>query len=547
MVRYLNDSNIQNIIKIAKMQISQTENATTKDSEVLSGSPVVQHIKKLEQGKQGITGLALYNGRMCVYKISQYMNYLTNHEWLILKGLSEFRHLCPHFCEAVDLKTLPIHPNFRKEPQDPFEDSKYPIYLDVLFMEYVNDSIPLYNLIKEPSVPMEHILSCVKQMLMTIIISQKLKRFVHYDLHSLNILIRDTNVNDVYLYVLDSEHVFLIPSYGYNAVMIDFGFSRSDDLDNSPSYLSLAYTDAGYMSPAYDPLADSKVFLVSLAEDFKECRPMSIRGQRFRNIIKNFFAPLRIVWTSGWDKTDGVSIVDRIFKYIENINETSPLFKKYPHICMDIMHSLVDLPFKSNRQGSLEDLERAYKTIVKCFENIELEIRDPFYTLYAFRTMVDIARKIKSQYYSLDTRKNAIEYFKNEFISVIRKSIPFCIFKEVNFEVILCALYAFGEQLEAQLTRMLNTTIHSKNKQYKKLTVQKIEHMFSIIEMNFDEPFLFNEKSIVHVFDVESKDTTIIEFNECDPNLLKTLNELPQASKGDYIYQIYKSLGASPQ
>ena len=54
-------------------------------SELLS----LKHIKKLEQGKQGITGLVEVqdSGEIIVYKISQYMNYLPDHEYNILKGL----------------------------------------------------------------------------------------------------------------------------------------------------------------------------------------------------------------------------------------------------------------------------------------------------------------------------------------------------------------------------------------------------------------------------------------------------------------------------
>jgi len=61
----------------------------------------VQHIKKLEQGKQGITGLVSIDGKVYVYKISQFMNYLTDHEYLILKGLNETSAYCPHFCKLL--------------------------------------------------------------------------------------------------------------------------------------------------------------------------------------------------------------------------------------------------------------------------------------------------------------------------------------------------------------------------------------------------------------------------------------------------------------
>jgi hypothetical protein len=524
----------------------KTSTSSPTASPTASPPPTIQHVKKLDQGKQGITGLAEHNGQLCVYKISQYMNYLTNHEYLILKGLSSVIPYCPHFCNVVDLCTVAIHPNFREADQNPFETHTHPIYLDVLFMEYITESIPLYNLIREPSVPIDHILSCVKQVLLSVIIAQKEKRFVHYDLHSLNVLIRDSSIHDVYLYVLDEQNVFVVPSYGYNSVVIDFGFSYSSDLNQNPSYLSLAYTDAGYMSPAYDSIADAKVFLVSLAEDLKECRIKSTQATKFRNIVRNLFAPLKLVWTSGWDKTEEMSIVDRIFKYIENPKEQSELFRMFPHMCLDILHSLIQLPFTSQSNGTLDDLEKAYRTVVTAFEPIETEVNDTFYSLYAFRKLVDVARQVRPQYYVPETRQEAVAYFANEFMTQIKKSISFCMFRHVQFDVLLCALYAFGEQLEVQLARMLNSFIARKVKQYQKLDLQCVEHMYSVVAMNFDDSYVFSERSIIHILDVPNKQETIMECSECETSLLQELNELPQHSRGAFLYQFYKSLGGSP-
>lgn len=518
----------------------QMSQATTPQS----NSPVISHVKKLDQGKQGITGLATYDGVLCVYKISQYMNYLTNHEYLILKGIESLRDVCPHFCRPIGLVSMPIHPNFRSKDQNPFEESKYPvhpIYLDVLFMEYIQDSIPLYNLIREPTIPMDHLMSCIKQVMMAILIAQREKQFVHYDLHSLNILIRDVDVNQVYLYILDDKNAIIIPSYGYNPVIIDFGFSYSSDLNDHPSYLSLAYTDAGYMSPACDTIADSKIFLVSLAEDFHECRRKSVQATRFRNIVRNLFAPLRLVWTSGWDKTNESSIVDRIFRYVENANETSTLFRKSPHMCMDILQSLITLPLAPKVSGSLDDLEKAYRTLVYAFSPIEQEINGVFYTLYAFRTLVNTARSVKVRYYAEPERRlEVVRQFKNEFMNEITKSIPFCMFREVRFDVLLCALYSFGEQLEYQLHRMLNKLIHRKTSQYHKLELQSLQDMFSVLAVNFDESYQFTTSTVVHVLDIPKKQKTIIECGECEPSLLDELNGMDNYARGLYLMEMYK-------
>src|SRR5574338_572298 len=255
----------------------------------------ITHIKKLEQGKQGITGLVKIDDITCVYKISQYMNYLVDHEFLILSGLNQLQNKCPHFCKTFGKYLLPIHPNFRNENQDPFDSCDKHIMLNVIFIEYIQDSMSLYNLIKTNDYTFIEILYYIKQVLITIIISQKYKKFVHYDLHSMNVLLDDCDVNKVNVYILDENNTLCVPTLGKQVKIIDYGFSYSKDLGNNPSYISLAYTDAGYMSPAYDSVADVKLFLVSIIEDLIEVFYINSEYEQFRkyrNIIYNIFKPL---------------------------------------------------------------------------------------------------------------------------------------------------------------------------------------------------------------------------------------------------------------
>ena len=505
----------------------------------------ITHVKKLDQGKQGITGLVKYDGVLCVYKISQYMNYLPNHEYLILKGLGEIIPSCPHFCNVVALRTLPIHPNFRAEEQDPFADCARPIYLDVLFMEYIAESVPLYDLIQEPTTPMEQIMSCIRQTLVAIMIAQEKKRFVHYDLHALNILIRDVNINDVFLYVLDEETALYIPSYGFNSVIIDFGFSSTVDLKGNPSFLSLAYTDSGYLSPAYDTLADAKVFLVSLAKDFSECRPRSSQASKFIKIVHNLFSPLRLAWSSGWDKTDGHSIVDSIFRYIDNPKEESILFSQFPQLCVDILHSLIQLPLSTKTKATMDELKHTYNILVQHFRPIEDEIRDVFFSMYAFRNLVDCAREVRTRYYNGE-QEAAVAYFRNEFMTRINRTISFCMFTKVDFDILLCALFTFSEQLETQLARMLAKLVKTKQKQYEQLELQRVQDMYTVFSMNFEDSYQFSSSTKIHVLDTKRNETTVIDCHECDTTLLDKINSLSNPAKGTFLLNCYKSLTSTP-
>jgi hypothetical protein len=522
--------------------MSKIHNNSSETREIPNFS--ITHVQKLEQGKQGITGLVRIENKLYVYKISQYMNYLTDHEYLILKGLNELEACCPHFCKILQKEKYPIHPNFRDKEQNPFEYNEKPIYIDVLFMEYIPDSIPLYNLIKETTIPMSHIMGVVKQIMMAVIIAQRKRKFVHYDLHSLNILMKDCRLDDVFLYVLDDQNVFCIPTYGYIPTIIDYGFSYSKDLEHNPSYISLAYTDAGYMSPGYDYLADAKIFLVSLAEDFKECRLRYKYTTKFRNIIKNIFKAIDIDWKSGWDRThDEIPIIDQLFEYIENsVEQHSYLFKNYPQMCMDILQSLIILPYNPKIEGTLRELRKAYKVMVYEFSKIEVEVNNPFYSLYIFRQMIDLIRYKRDDYLNTDTRQQTLQFFKNNLFDIVNKSAKFCSLKTVHFENLLCSLFAFGQQLEFQLYRLLSKSMKKKLNNYKKLDVQCIEHMYTLLDMNFKDSYKFNSRTVLHVLNSQTNTREIIDFSDADEQVINQINQLPQFSRGHFLYSLYKDL-----
>ncbi len=500
----------------------------------------IKHIQKLDQGKQGITGMISVNGIPHVYKISQYMNFLVDHEYLILKGLNEIKGFCPHFCELIGKKTLPIHPGFREKDQDPFEYHSKPIMLDVLIMEYIPESIPLYDIINNPTTPISVIMACIKQVMMAIGIAQRKKRFVHYDLHSLNILMKECRYDDVFLYVLDEENVFCVPTFGFIPTIIDYGFSTSKDIEGQPAYISLAYTEAGYMAPAFDILADAKIFLVSLAEDFKECRRGRSSTTKFRNIVKNIFKNLPIDWVSGWDKSENqISIVDQIFVYIENTEEThSHLFSEFPQMCMDILQSLVILPYRPTIEGSLRELRKAYRVLVIEFSKIENEVRDAFYSLYIFRQMIDLVRSLKNQYSDPNTRTETIKYFDSELFNIVNRVAKFCSLKTLNAENLLCALYAFGEQLEFQLYRLLYSAMKKKAQKYSKMEVQRLEHMYTIFDVNFKDTYKFNDRTVVHVLDGINETRSTFALTNLNLEAINELNDMKQIYRGHHLHSL---------
>ena len=182
-------------------------------------------------GKQGLVGLLSpkeennKENNKYIFKISQYINYLIHHESVVMKGLNELSPYCPHFCKSFGSFICQTDPRSGKKGNPFNTKSKYPIKKEVLLCEFIDKSCKFYNYIRAVDRINEDVLySSIKQVLMAIAIAQKKKEFSHYDLHSFNVMMRKCSRDLVFLYVLDDENQFVIPTNGHYPIIIDFGF-----------------------------------------------------------------------------------------------------------------------------------------------------------------------------------------------------------------------------------------------------------------------------------------------------------------------------------
>ena len=179
-------------------------------------------------GKQGLVGILTSKknpDKQYVFKISQYINYLIQHESNVMKGLNQIALYCPHFCRTYGTIKSKINPKAEKTA-NPFElNTKYSIEKEVLLCEYLDKSYKLCTYIRATKKINESILyTTIKQVLLALTIAQKKKQLSHYDLHSNNIMMRKCDKDNVFLYVLDDDNQFCVPSFGHYPVIIDFGF-----------------------------------------------------------------------------------------------------------------------------------------------------------------------------------------------------------------------------------------------------------------------------------------------------------------------------------
>lgn len=454
-------------------------------------------------GKQGILGIFVNTktGRKYVYKISQYLNFLVEQEYSVMEGLNNMRTFCPHFCKTLGVFRGRITDNFREE-DNPFEYEKRSIESTVLLMQHVDEARKLYRYIKNDAIPVEVLLSQVKQTLLATILASEHGRFTHYDLHSNNVLVKKCPLNSVFLYVLDASRVYLVPTYGYMPMIIDFGFSYHANCNDRPMFGALAHTDIGFIPAAHDPHADAKLFLTSVSWELNKYKP-SQESTIFRQMIENLYQNCGVDLECGWDEYEendplGESISDYLLKKFTPQFKRSKFFKAQGHHVVDLLQALVILPLHPRKtDDTLDDLAGI---LVTEFAKLEREIGTDFYNLYMFKTIVDSVIRNRQEYLSPNTRDQAVAQFKSDVLQELDRVSKFCQPK-INWEKLLCCLLCLSKCVENVLHDKMKRLMAHKRGQYNKMTVRTPTEVFEMIDANLPSHFYFDDETTVYVWD----------------------------------------------
>lgn len=492
-------------------------------------------------GKQGVVGLFSQldkDAPKYVFKMSQYINYLVQHESTVMKGLNELSGYCPHFCRSFGALICATNPRSGKK-ENPFsgEKASHPINKEVLLCEFIDKSCKFYNYIRAVDRIKEDVLySSIKQVLMAISIAQKKKKFAHYDLHSFNVMMKKCSDDVVFLYALDEENQFAIPSNGHYPVIIDFGFSYIEDMADGPLWPSMAHTCVGFMSDRFDWVADPKLFLVTVSSEIKDKRNTK-KSKKLRRIVRNLFGPLSIDWNSGWDieEEDGASDYVSAALYSETKRSRyTGIFDEYQHYCIDILQTLIIIPLE---QQQCKNIKKAYRAMIDEFVKIENQISSPFYNLYILKGVVDAARLVRAAYGDTETRIDAIRKFRHLTIEKVSEVADFCKLKDVHFERLLCSMLVFSRCMEGILYDATKTRMEHKQREYKNLPLQSVEQIYASIEANIPDEYIYNENTKIVIVDAHGEQTDVIQIPESE---LETLNELHPMTRGTYIYDMWK-------
>ena len=370
--------------------------------------------------------------------------------------------------------------------------------------------------------------------MMAIIIAQRRKRFSHYDLHSNNVMMRKCNKDLVFLYVLDEENQFCVPTLGHYPVIIDFGFSYIEDMEDGPLWPSMAHTDVGFMSDRFDWVADPKLFLVTVSDEIKDKRDSS-EARKLRRVVKNIFHPLRIDWSSGWDDVEKRGASDYITQMLRGYSKISKIFDDYEHYCIDIIQTLVIMPLE---EQDYSKIHVAYVAFLKEWLMIENQIESPFYNLYVLKGIVDSARFVRAAYSDLETSVEAVATFRGQVLKRLDSVSKFCNIKKLHFEKLLCSLLVLSKSIEGILYDVIESRMAEKQKEYDRLPLQSPEEIYGALDANITDNYVYNSKTSICIVNSHTKETVLYKIPE---EHLTKINGMNTITRGTFIYDLYTS------
>ena len=508
------------------------DNFYTLKQRIISGLKNNGKVLRLfENGNQGICGTFSVDGEKVVFKLSQYIDYIAEHEYEIMKGLDTISTFCPHFCRSIALFDRHIEPK-PKNGANPFIIvSKYPIKKSILVEEYIRGHNISYYFKKNQNA----VFSSIKQILSAITIAQKSIGFAHYDLHSDNILLEKCPPDQVNLYIFDKEFATVVPTHGFIPKVIDFGFSYNENMNDKYATTGISYTEIGYMSDRLDWIADFKLFLVSISKEMKKINSKDPRINTLRNIARNIFGKLDINWEKGWDNDNsGKAVSTATIDVINKMAKPSGIFKDHCYSCIDIIQSMIILPFTKK---SSDELHVAYSTFLKEFNKIEKEFGSSIYKVYILKCIVDIAKKIKIDYMDDEKRPKAVEIFKNTLKGAITSIAKFCLPKGIRYELMLCSLYSVADGVEGIMYKNIEKRVAKKNKMYQNVIPKSAVEISKIVDANIEDPYVYTPNTVIVVYDGHEKCRREIKISAKQVDII---NKMPHFIKAKFLMDMYR-------
>lgn len=494
-----------------------------------------------------------------VFKLSVEVNRTVEHEYFVLKKLNSLRKFCPNFVGTLGLLPAYVARSFfeDKEHEDLkniFEVKSNPVQVNYLLLEYVSD-LTFRHVCKfaHKSIVTGTIIS----VLCALQIAQNKYNFVHYDLHSGNILMRKTEPDAYFAYIINGQ-CYVYPTYGWYPVIIDMGSSYVKGLEERPTRTSIEHYHRGLQSTTYDPVSDVHHFLLSAVSRLEKTETQSNEFHRHFRLIAtrmmHFFRHGQIWRHTGWKQLP----VNILYQFNNFVNGVKPeMCKFYKDLQTAVVETLVlgvKLPWQPITQqdffniiafyypslvskvadGSKDPLKVLVKVAIEDLCHfLNLLDNDPLTksdinVLYALRSLVEHASLIKDTSKTFELPKETILAFKQ----VTQGMYPTYTFK-------LDLVRSFrGAAVICKVMRHLLATFNQQNlakihEWQEQSEIKKPVDVIPFLMKNTGVRYAFNSTSPIYIWDsdreqhhkVTFQELKIINEHEIYPNILEFVNK----------------------
>lgn len=491
------------------------------------------------KGVQGIVGHVKIPGYPypIVFKISVDINKSVEHEFFVMERCNNsMRDIVPHFVRSVGMIELPISEDFIRDPYNHslFETEGDMIPRNILFIENVN-KLPFYKLCdrilnvewKENNLKHKDkniISSQIIQIMMALHSSQEKHKFVHYDLHTANILVQKCETNSHFLYITQKGK-YLIPTYGFYPVLIDMGISYIEKLNGMPVSFNLDNYDRGFQTSEYDKLHDVHHFLINALY------VLEYKNTTFDNIcnkIKYLFRHVPILRKSGWKFLP----YDLTKKVIEKIRYQCKYYSQYRifYTCekesLEVLNGLIKMPLTYN--GEEFDFNDCFPYFMEELHKIiDIDYYSDNDCMFVLKIIVDL----------INSRD--ITQFEHDLCFIVKVVLDIDLSdKNVNYKKLYLSAVVFGERLGNMYSYMIkkhNDIIHES---YRRLVVNSAEDMVVYFLKNLTPYSQVNIGDKIYVWNIRDnkKEEFILSDDKINSETLDRLNLLSVLEKGEKLY-----------
>jgi hypothetical protein len=149
--------------------------------------------------------------------------------------------------------------------------------------------------------------------------------------------------------------------------------------------------------------------------------------------------------------------------------------------------------------------------------------------------MIDAAIMLKNDW--KNNNNECIKKFKKLVYEAIDDVSKFCNPKEINFELLLCALYEYSDAAEGILYEFMERIMNNKKKEYDKMPVQDVKDIYQVLEKNINSPFVFDKNTVIYCFHCQKKKSSIFNLKSSE---ITALNNCPTFDRGEMLFNFVR-------